>query len=221
VKQPARHLFATYLAIVIAGTGSDFATAAEVGAVEQDLASIKASNLVLSAAWKRQPDSYALLIVLDRSSYSGRAQPSASPASTLTAGDRGSFFIGNTIANLRGLDPWIACGRTLTMVEGRRTVQPSQGTLAPSRPPVKAPNLPNAREGRVEVWLLKADGTHIQPATYTCVDSSRYPPTGNDVSISYGYSNADSAQAVAAAIRIDGDFYIEKLQPLAAAPAVQ
>src|SRR5690606_24887499 len=33
--------------------------------------------------------------------------------------DRGSFFIGNTIANLRGLDPSFG-SRTLTLIDGRR-----------------------------------------------------------------------------------------------------
>ena len=38
--------------------------------------------------------------------------------------DRGSFFIGNTIANLRGLDPTFGT-RTLTLIDGRRTVSTS------------------------------------------------------------------------------------------------
>ncbi len=38
--------------------------------------------------------------------------------------DRGSFFIGNTIANLRGLDPMFG-SRTLTMIDGRRVVSTS------------------------------------------------------------------------------------------------
>jgi outer membrane receptor protein involved in Fe transport len=38
--------------------------------------------------------------------------------------DRGSFFIGNTIANLRGLDPTFG-SRTLTLVDGRRVVSTS------------------------------------------------------------------------------------------------
>jgi outer membrane receptor protein involved in Fe transport len=38
--------------------------------------------------------------------------------------DRGSFFIGNTIANLRGLDPAFG-SRTLTLIDGRRPVSTS------------------------------------------------------------------------------------------------
>jgi outer membrane receptor protein involved in Fe transport len=45
-------------------------------------------------------------------------------AGTFGALDRSSFFIGNTIANLRGLDPTFG-SRTLTMVDGRRVVSTS------------------------------------------------------------------------------------------------
>src|SRR5690606_30270534 len=38
--------------------------------------------------------------------------------------DRGSYFIGNTIANLRGLDPTFG-SRTLTLVDGRRVASTS------------------------------------------------------------------------------------------------
>ena len=42
----------------------------------------------------------------------------------LERGDRGTFFIGNTIANLRGMDPTFG-SRTLTLVNGRRVVSTS------------------------------------------------------------------------------------------------
>jgi outer membrane receptor for ferrienterochelin and colicin len=38
--------------------------------------------------------------------------------------DRGSLFIGNTVANLRGMDPVFGT-RTLTLIDGRRTVSSS------------------------------------------------------------------------------------------------
>src|SRR5690606_14270485 len=38
--------------------------------------------------------------------------------------DRGSLFLGNTIANLRGMDPAFG-SRTLTLIDGRRTVSSS------------------------------------------------------------------------------------------------
>src|SRR5690606_11374452 len=48
--------------------------------------------------------------------------PSAAytPAANGVVQDRASYFIGNTIANLRGLDPYIPCGRMLTLIDGRR-----------------------------------------------------------------------------------------------------
>jgi hypothetical protein len=139
----------------------------------------------------------------------------APDGTAMTRGDRTSFFIGETIANLRGMDPAFAC-RTLTLVDGRRAVagQP----LPPSPPParVKQPYPSVNKDGRVEVWLLKADGTQILPVAYSCVPASR----GVDVGIEYQFSVADSTQAVAAAVRIDDEFYIDKLQPLASMPAV-
>jgi Ca-activated chloride channel family protein len=50
------------------------------------------------------------------------------PAGGAAGGDRGAAFIGNTIANLRGLDPAFGA-RTLTLVDGRRVVAtaPAEG----------------------------------------------------------------------------------------------
>jgi hypothetical protein len=223
MKSLARLLSATLLAtIALFVTGS--VTAAEDVATQQELAGVKTSNQVLSAIWKRQPDSYTLQIVLDRSRYSARsgaaasAQPQAAAVSSSSAADGSSYFIGNAIANLRGLDPWIACGRTLTLIDGRRVVQ---GRPTPAPPPVPPPGSLIGKERRVEVWLLRADGTYIPPANYSCVDASRTSPGNPEISISYGYSTADTAQAVAAAVRIDNEYFIEKLQPLMPAPAAQ
>lgn len=46
------------------------------------------------------------------------------PGSGNSIFDRGSFFIGNTLANLRGLDPMFGT-RTLTLIDGRRVVSTS------------------------------------------------------------------------------------------------
>jgi Ca-activated chloride channel family protein len=55
-------------------------------------------------------------------------QPSVASVGPGTPGDgamdRGSFFIGDTIANLRGMDPTFG-NRTLTLVDGRRVVSAS------------------------------------------------------------------------------------------------
>lgn len=155
--------------------------------------------------------------------------PGAGGAASL---DRSSFFIGNTIAKLRGLDPTFGC-RTLTLVNGPRT-SGEQTLLVPSAQPAAEIQSypPMVRHPRIEVWLLKADGTQILPKVYSCVTGPAVrsvlsapepaPPllTKQD-QFSYRYSVADSEQAVAAAIRIDDDFYIEKLQPLQSRPAAQ
>jgi hypothetical protein len=139
--------------------------------------------------------------------------------------DRSSFFVGNTIANLRGLDPSFGC-RTLTLVDGRRVVA-GQSPPVPAAPP--APSAPTApvvqsyppkiKYRRIDVWLLRADGTQILPAAYICAPPSASQSKADE--ITYRYSVADSTQAVAAAIRIDNEFYIEKLQPLESRPSGQ
>jgi hypothetical protein len=142
--------------------------------------------------------------------------------------DRGSIFIANTIANLRGLDPVFGC-RTLTLVDGRRVAEGQPpASSAPQAPaaspaPVVQSYPPRLKHPRIEVWLLSADGTQILPAAYTCVVVPAVPAASTSPSavsrnrseeFSYRYSVEDSAQAVAVAIRIDSDFYIEKLQSL-------
>jgi hypothetical protein len=197
------------LAIVIAGE-SGFAAATEVTASEQELQNVKASDQVVSAMWQRQPESCTLRVVIARSAAaalvnveealkavppnSSRMQPQHIPnwrpnreqdAASENA-ERGSRFIADTIARLRAMDPAFSGG-------------------APGS---------DGKERRIEVWLLRADGSLIQPASYV-------RETGARVSVSYGYSIADSMQAVAAAIRIDDGYYIDKLLPLHAPPAAQ
>jgi hypothetical protein len=60
--------------------------------------------------------------------------------------------------------------------------------------------------------LLRSDGTQILPEAYSCL------PDPEAVEVMYTFSAADSRLAVAAAIRIEGDFYIEKLQSLEPEP---
>lgn len=250
MKHPARLFVTACLATIIAGAGSGVASAAEVSATQQDLANVKTSDQVISATWKRQQGFYTLQIVIDQSRFPVRAaslaavdgRPTnvttdlnsevmrqlgvvdvASPQLAAPPGtpERASYFIGNTIANLRDLDPAF-CGRTLTLVDGRRgqVVQHSNVALPPGALPIAA-TPPGMRDRRVEVWLLKAGGAQLQPDSYVCEAGSRTSRERNDVSVSYGYVIPDDAQPVAASIRIGDAFYIEKLQPLASAPAVQ
>jgi len=131
---------------------------------------------------------------------------------TATPLGRSSFFIGNTIANLRGLDPTFGC-RTLTLIDGRRA-NPS-GTGSPTREPspspaaqaAASPTLPNVE---MQVWLLSADGTIVMP-------QRKSEPTGKycDTGIVYGFEYAAARDAVAAAFSDGEHDYVQKLQPFA------
>ena len=57
-------------------------------------------------------------------SLTGSTQMDGQQGGGMERGDRGSLFIGNTIANLRGMDPTFG-SRTLTLVDGRRVVSTS------------------------------------------------------------------------------------------------
>ena len=233
MKRPAKLLLAACLAMIVAGTGPEVIAAAEGGKVVQDLVKVRDSDVIRAALWTRQPDSYALQVVLDRARYDAKRKATAAVnkeqraaneervvatqepvVATQVQGtpvDRGQYFIGNTIANLRGTDPWFPCGRTPTLIDGRRVV--GQRQPGPMSAQMVQPNASKAKESRIEVWLLKADGTQILPAAYRC-DSDP-----GAVDVTYGFSIADGEQAVAAAIRVVDDYYIEKLQPLQPRPA--
>lgn len=205
---------------------------AAAGATTQELAGLHASKLVASAQWSKAADSYVLTLVLDRSvplpakqrgagdavdratadaapKPATAAPPVPAPSDNGSAAERPSFFIGNTIANLRGVDPWIPCGRTLTLIDGRNG---PPRNVPPQPDPLNQPYPPKVKEGRVEVWLLKADGTQILPLTYSC-DAGSVVERKPFVEVSYAFPVAAGDQAVAAAIRIDEAFYIERLQP--------
>lgn len=75
---------------------------------------------------------------------------------------------------------------------------------------------PNATPPDVTVWLLRADGTAIPttrdaPLRGAASGAATAPPA----EIAYSVGLAAGASAVAAAIRIDDEYYIERLQPLA------
>jgi hypothetical protein len=202
MKRPAQ-LLLTCLATFGAGAESMVASAADGAVVAQDLVKPRTSYLVMAAIWARQPDSYTLKIVLDRAKHAAKqraivdankarlaANPQPAPTA-LPSGDgidRGGMFIADTIATLRGIDPWFHCGRIPTPIDGRNALQD--------------------REHKVEAWLLRSDGTQVLPEGYSCqVDPEA-------VEVEYTFSTADSQRAVAAAIRIEGDYFIEKLQSL-------
>ena len=97
-------------------------------------------------------------------------------------------------------------GRTLKLVDGRR-MTPASGT--------SAARLQTTKQSEVSVWLLRADGTQIQTRVpWTNPSPENCGIRCNAIEILYRFSIAEASQAVAAAVRIGDDFYIEKLQPL-------
>ncbi len=181
----------TVCLVILAAAGSAVGTAAENAAPTQDLVNPKALENVVDARWTRQPDAYVLRVVLDT------AKPVRSAMSA-------------RLSPLR---------RAPTVNAAEAQQPPPQRAPPQPRTPVNQPYAQAIREPRVEAWLLKADGTQIMPATYICDPGPRDPDAKFKYDISYGFTAADGAQAVAAAIRVDGDFFIEVLQPLEPQPA--
>ena len=220
MKRPAKLHFCAYLATMAAATLPITTPAADSAAPTQVLVQVDIPDQVMAAHWTKLPDSHVLRVVLDRpanpvtredASADRPAPTTLTNASPPTRPDRGSFFIGDTIANLRGLDPVFGC-RTLTLVDGRRAGGVHQSAPASSRPNMNQPYPPKLKDPRVDVWLLKADGTQILPASYSC-DLTRVDPSRAHAEISYEFPLASTAQAVAAAIRIEDRYFIQKLQP--------
>jgi hypothetical protein len=238
MKRSAGICCAVWMSMAGGLSALEVATAGEGAlAAQQPLLKVMSTERVKRAAWIRSADAYALQVVLDWTKYEGKPRvaaaatpeqllalpavpvpaPPAVPAGTSL--ERTSFFIGDAIANLRGLDPVFPCGRVLTLIDGRRPAV--NGQLVPPAPPPTPgkdqPYPPRMKEGRIEVWLLKADGTQLLPEGYSCMSA---PPTArarhSEGEVLYKFSVADGGQAVAAAIRIDDDFYIEKLESLQA-----
>jgi hypothetical protein len=219
MKLPRPFQFPAALALFIAATGASIASEATV--LAQDLLKVSASDKVVAALWTRRPDSYTLQVVLERSRPVAKATPVSPPTASNEAEYRsgtGSFFIGNTIANLRCLDPDFG-DRTLTLVDGRRAVAgQSVAPPAPQQPRAAPPPRPLlSAPPQVQVWLLRADGTQILPVVQAPNPALAEPVcrTGvNTNEVLFRFALADSGQAVAAAIKIDDEYYIEKLQPL-------
>ncbi|MEO8314876.1 MAG: hypothetical protein ABI645_08795 [Pseudomonadota bacterium] len=222
------HLISACIATLAAIALPAVSAAAEIPVVAQDLLNVRASNKVAAALWTRRPDSYTLQIALPSSGCGGAKATTvaAEKAPEANSVDRSSFFIGNTIANLRGVDPGFG-GCILMLIDGRRVVQGSSQPES-SRPPEQAapPKLvvaPPKGPPSIQVWLLRADGTQIPPVMVAMESSNAYGCKANcPVSGKlYRFPLVEGAQAVAAAVQIDDDYYIEKLQPLEPKPAVQ
>ncbi len=103
--------------------------------------------------------------------------------------DRGSFFIGNTIANLRGLDPTFG-SRTLTLIDGRRTVSTSNQADV-----VDLNTIPSNLLERVDVVTGGASATYGSGAVAGVVNLVlAHRLTGLNVDLDYGVNEAGDGQ---------------------------
>jgi hypothetical protein len=155
--------------------------------------------------------------------------------------DRAGFYIGNTIANLRGIDPTFGT-RTLALTDGRRPSDPPRPSPAPPIEPIDIadalarlmpqniatymPTLPRGAESwppptpvdlPEDVWLLKRDGTVIPSLRKTAVaESLKYCAAERceqgDV---YGFPASAATEAVAVGFRKDGVVTTRTLDSLA------
>jgi hypothetical protein len=101
-------------------------------------------------------------------------------------------------------------GRTRNLVEGPR-MAPGSAT--------SAVRLQTTKPSEVSVWLLRADGTQIVTRVpWTNPAPEKCDIRCNAIEVLYRFSIAEGSQAVAAAVRIGDDYYIEKLKPLEPAP---
>jgi hypothetical protein len=223
-----RHVLVSACLAIGAGTAVVAATVAEDAVLAQDLVSVRASNKVAAAIWTHRPDSYTLQVVLAHSPYQRLTTAAAVAPATSTpqesegvngSSDRSSFFIGNTIANLRCMDPAFG-DRTLTLVDGRRVVPGSSppASTAPSVPATQRPMAaaPPSAPPRIQVWLLRSDGTQIIPSSvWTEFPTAKGCGTQSRTNeVLYRFPLRESAQAAAVAISVDDQYFIEKLRPL-------
>ena len=231
MKRTAKLVFSACLTAMSA-VGPSTTSAAQDEPPAQTLVQENNSGQMMAAHWIRMPDAFVLRVVIDQPqpepAYRATTQSAATdrpPPREIISVDggvnRSSFFIGNTIESLRNLNPAFSC-RTLTLVDGRRGEQaqrPVGGQQpAPAHPDqpysyLHQPSLPGYKDPRVDVWLLKGDGSQVLGATYSC-EYARVDPANprRHLEVSYEFPLAGIDQAVAAAIRIDDRFFIEKLQ---------
>jgi hypothetical protein len=75
---------------------------------------------------------------------------------------------------------------------------------------------PPSAPPRIQVWLLRSDGTQIIPSSVsaefpTAKGCGTQSPTNE---VLYRFPLRESAQAAAVAISVDDQYFIEKLRPL-------
>ncbi|MEO8313468.1 MAG: hypothetical protein ABI645_01625 [Pseudomonadota bacterium] len=89
------------------------------------------------------------------------------------------------------------------------------GWLQPARNQVSSAT-PQPQTASVQVWLLKADGTQIfqEHGSPTPRPEGLTSPRAISYSINYVFPFAASREAIAIAVKINDDFYIDQLKPL-------
>lgn len=203
MKRPARLLIAC-LTTIVSGVATESSIPAENGVIEQRLIKVMASDQVTSAVLERQGDLYTVRVVLDVAKFNARERAIVTanrerlaanpPPPEDLESERKSYFLGNSIAELRGTTIWAPCGKRT--VGARLVDRPAQAVTV------------SERDNRVAVWLLKGDGTQILPGAYNCVADTAM------VEVQYRFPIPDGERAVAAAVRIDNEYHIESVQPL-------
>jgi hypothetical protein len=94
---------------------------------------------------------------------------------------------------------------------GATAAAPAQAPQAPARPAPRTEQRPE-----VQVWLLRADGTQILPVLQSPATASSGECKANRIAdeVLFRFDVAESAQAIALAMKIGDEYHIEKLQPL-------
>jgi hypothetical protein len=100
-----------------------------------------------------------------------------------------------------------------------RDIDPSFGRRVPTAQPVALQAPQPAKPPQFQVWLLRSNGTQILPI-YRSPEPDPAKCTLRCIAqeVSYRFSLADGDEAVAVVVRIDDEYYLEKLQPLKPAP---
>ena len=207
-----------YVLLALCTAGPGFSAAQEQPVLAQEF---KPEGVRPGFWWTRRVDEYTLqffgAMAAPRSNTMAIVQPVPVPAPRPDPGaatNRASFFIGNTIANLRGLDPSFGC-RTLTLIDGRRVNQ-GNATAATRESPPPPPPVPRPTATglvgipQMQVWLLNRDGTIVMPQRKLQADG-KYCDTG----IVYGFESAAAGDAMAVAFTDGEHYYVQKLQPFA------
>lgn len=65
---------------------------------------------------------------------------------------------------------------------------------------------------QIKVWLLRADGSLIQPRRTELPNPAIAGPRTRAMDATYVFPEAAGTEAVAVAMQVDGEFYIEKLE---------